>query len=111
MPRLSIIIIIILLSPIFAVRLVAQWVQTNGLNIGDVRCFAVNGTDLFAGTYGGVLRSTNNGTSWTTVNWGLSNLDVHCLAASGANLFAGTYGGGVFSPPTTVSVGRTSIRA
>ena len=38
---------------------------------------AVSGTNLFAGTDGGgVFLSTNNGTSWTAVNTGLTNTDV-----------------------------------
>jgi len=70
---------------------------------GDVRSFAVSGRNLFAGTYGGgVFLSTNNGTSWTTVNTGLTNTSVRALAVSpngagGANLFAGTYSGAFLS--------------
>jgi hypothetical protein len=46
---------------------------------------------------GGVFLSTNNGTSWTAVNNGLTNTFVRALAVSGTNLFAGTVeGGGVF---------------
>jgi photosystem II stability/assembly factor-like uncharacterized protein len=71
----------------------AQWVQTNGPYGGLVNCFAVSGTNLFAGTRGGVFLSTNNGTSWTAVNTGLTNTDVTSLAVSGTNLFAGTFGG------------------
>jgi len=78
-------------SPIFA-----QWVQTNGPYGGYIRCFAVSGTNIFAGTGGGVFLSANNGTSWTDVNKGLTNTDVQALAVSGTNLFAGTWGGGVF---------------
>ena len=76
----------------------AQWVQTNGPNGGSVYCFAVSGTNLFAGTQGGgAFLSTNNGTSWTAT--GLTNTHVFGLAVSGANLFAGTYelGGAVRS--------------
>ena len=43
----------------------AQWVQTNGPYGGMIQCLAVSGTNLFAGTDGGVFLSTNNGTSWT----------------------------------------------
>jgi len=69
-------------------------VQTNGPYGGDVRCFAVSGRNIFAGTYGGgVFLSTNNGTSWTQVNNGLTNTVVLSLAVSGTNIFAGTYGG------------------
>jgi hypothetical protein len=58
---------------------------------------AANGSNLFAGTeHGGVFRSSNNGTSWTAVNTGLTNTIVRSFAVSGSNLFAGTHGGGVF---------------
>jgi hypothetical protein len=33
----------------------AQWLQTNGPYGGSIRCLAVSGTNLFAGTYGGGL--------------------------------------------------------
>ena len=75
----------------------AQWVQTNGPYGGYVYCFAVSGTNLFVGTTGGgVFLSTNNGTSWTAVNTGLTNTVVLALAVSGTNLFAGNYYGGVW---------------
>jgi len=73
----------------------AQWVQTNGPGGGTVNCFAVSGTNLFAGTDGGgVFLSTDNGTNWTAVNNGLpDNTSVYAFAVSGTNLFAGTSGG------------------
>jgi hypothetical protein len=71
----------------------AQWVQTNGPYGGGVLCFATSGTNLFVGTYGGVFLSANNGTSWTAVNSGLTDLIVFSLAVSDANLFAGTNSG------------------
>ena len=72
----------------------AQWVQTNGPYGGIVECFAVDGTNLFTGTYGsGVFRSTNNGTDWTAANAGLLDKNVYAIAVSGTNLFAGTDGG------------------
>ena len=80
----------------------AQWVQASGYGGGYVEAFAVSGTNLFAGTfYGGVFLSTNNGTSWTAVNSGLTETYVTSLAVSpngtgGTILFAGTNGGGVF---------------
>ena len=61
----------------------AQWIQTNGPYGGTIHCFAVSGTNLFAGTDGGgVFLSTNNGTSWTAVNTGLTNTYVYALAVS-----------------------------
>jgi len=76
-----------------AQNLQAQWIQTNGPYGGTIYCFAVNGSNLFAGTFGGVFLSTNNGTSWTAVNTGLTNTSVLSLAVNGSNLFAGTLGG------------------
>ena len=69
----------------------AQWIQTNGPYGGYVLTLAVSGTNLFAGTLGGVFLSTNDGTSWTAT--GLTNSYVRALAVSGTNLFAGTQGG------------------
>jgi photosystem II stability/assembly factor-like uncharacterized protein len=64
-------------------------------------CFAVSsnntgGTNIYAGTSGGVFLSTDNGSTWNTVNTGLTNLEVRALAVSDSNIFAGTKGGGVF---------------
>jgi hypothetical protein len=85
-----------LLSFLFPGTAHTQWVQTNGPYGGYVYSLAVSGTYLFAGTWGsGIFLSTNNGTSWTPVNAGLTNPRVYTLSASGANLFAGT-GGRVF---------------
>jgi len=74
----------------------AQWVLTGPYGDADVHSFAVGLTTLFVGTEGsGVYRSTNNGTSWTQVNSGLTNTNVYALTYSIGNLFAGT-GNGVF---------------
>ena len=85
---------------LFYSSLNAQWIRTNGPpgDYGYFRTFAVSDTNLFAGNDGGggVFHSTNNGTSWTAVNDGLSSLYVEVLAFSGADLFAGTGGGGIF---------------
>jgi ligand-binding sensor domain-containing protein len=72
------------------------------------------GTNLFAGNEdGGVFLSTNNGTSWTAVNTGMTNTKVFSLAVSGTNLFAGTFGGVFLSTNngaswTAVNTGLTS---
>jgi photosystem II stability/assembly factor-like uncharacterized protein len=61
------------------------------------------GTYLFAGTTtggrsiaSGVFLSTNNGTSWSPVNSGLTYKAITSFAVAGTTLLAGTYGGGVF---------------
>jgi photosystem II stability/assembly factor-like uncharacterized protein len=94
----------------------AQWVQTAGPYGGYVQAFAVSGTNLFAGTGGGgVFLSENNGTSWTAVNSGLTNMNILSFAVIGTNLFAGTYKGGVFVSDndgaswTPVNTGLTSM--
>jgi len=93
-------------------QLTAQWIQTNGPYGGYVSCFAVSGTNLFAGTWGGgIFLSTNNGESWTAVNNNLTNLYVRSLTVSGKSLFAGTEGGGVILSPTTAKAGQRSIPA
>ncbi len=80
----------------------AQWVQTGGPGGGgQINCIAFSGTNIFAGTtdFGGVFLSSNNGTSWTTVNNGLTSVLVNAFGFSGTNIFAGTQGGGVFLSP------------
>ena len=76
----------------------AQWVHNAQSFGGQVHAFASIGTNLFAAVYGnGVFLSTDNGTSWTPVDSGLTSNDVWCLAASETTLFAGTYqGAGVY---------------
>lgn len=43
----------------------AQWIQTNGPPGGSVFSFTGSGDTLFAGSSGGIFRSTNGGMSWT----------------------------------------------
>jgi hypothetical protein len=74
----------------------AQWVQSNGPMCFEVSCFVTKDANLFAGTWSGVFRSTDNGTSWNSA--GLTDTSVSSLAVSpngtgGTNLFAGTYSG------------------
>lgn len=72
----------------------AQWIQTNGTYGGPVECFAVSGTTIFAGTYGGgVFRSTNNGASWCAASSGLTNTQIAALTMKDSCLFAGTSNG------------------
>jgi hypothetical protein len=83
--------------------MLAQWVQTNGPYGSNVTCFAVSpagggrgSTKLFAGTDGGVFRSTNGGANWTPANTGLKDSPVDALAVCAAHLFAIARGGGSF---------------
>ena len=64
------------------------------------------GTSTFAGTPGGtittgggIVKTTNGGLSFTSINSGLTNLRVLALVIDPTNsntVYAGTYGGGVF---------------
>ncbi len=81
----------------------ARWTQTAGPEGATIRALLVQGSNVFAGTQGGVFRSTNDGASWTAANNGLAGQFVTALAANGTTLFAGTIGsdyvlssGGVF---------------
>ena len=43
----------------------AQWQKTNGPYGVSINCFAINGSNIFAGTDGGgVFLSSDNGSSW-----------------------------------------------
>jgi hypothetical protein len=53
-----------------------------------------DGMNIFAATLGGVLRSSDNGRSWTRA--GLTDTATYAIEASGTNLFAGTGGYGVY---------------
>jgi len=64
-----------------------------GLSNSNVRCFLWSGTNLFAGTDGGVFLSTNNGSSWFAVNSGLYNTTVKTLVELGSSIYAGTSSG------------------
>ncbi len=56
-----------------------------------------DGTNLFAGTFGGgVYRSVDTGTSWFSAGINSPRKYVYALVANGANLFAGTDSGGIF---------------
>ncbi len=75
------------------------WQQTNGPYGGVVQALAINSSGhIFAGTFGGgVFLSTDNGSSWMTVNIGLTNTNVRALAINSSGvIFAGTNGSGTF---------------
>jgi len=68
-----------------------------GANVLAVSPNGTGGANLFVGTsVNGTYLSTDNGTSWSQVNNGLTNMQIRALAVSGPNLFAGTVGGGMF---------------
>ena len=87
------------------------WVEVNnGLYGGTIRSLVIDPTDtqtIYAGTYGGIFKSTNGGLSWTAVNTGLTNFDVHYLAIDPQNptiIYAGTRSKGVFKTTTVYTI-------
>ncbi len=83
---------------LFSGTTLATWTKTSCPAAGNINCFAVSGSNVFAGILnGGIYVTTNNGASWTESDAGLiTNSSVLSLLASGSNLFAGTYGNGVY---------------
>ncbi|MES2138088.1 MAG: T9SS type A sorting domain-containing protein [Bacteroidota bacterium] len=87
--------IILTIVALYADILNAQWYQTTQ-NSESISCLVGSGSSIFAGAYGNVFLSTNNGGLWTAVNMGLQNRYINSLVISGTNIFAGTDSGGVF---------------
>jgi hypothetical protein len=84
---------------IFSVNLNAQWKQVNiGPVGGKINSIAVipigtGGSTVFAGTESGIIRSTDNGINWASVNSSFT----YCLATIGQEIFAGTSSGVILS--------------
>jgi len=56
------------------------WSRTGLATTGFVRALAIDPSDpntLYAGTTGGVFKSTNGGANWSAANNGLTNLNAH----------------------------------
>ncbi|MCX6269953.1 MAG: T9SS type A sorting domain-containing protein [Bacteroidetes bacterium] len=54
----------LLLTLLITQNLRAQWVQTNGPEGGRVNCITRVGSDIWAGTYGGIFISQDEGLTW-----------------------------------------------
>ncbi|MDP4218959.1 MAG: T9SS type A sorting domain-containing protein [Bacteroidota bacterium] len=66
-------------------------------NACNIATFVIRDKDLFvADQYAGVFHSTNNGSNWTAINVGLTDIHIYGLVGSGSNLFAGSLYNGVF---------------
>lgn len=69
------------------------WEQTGGPEGGFIQCFASYGKTLFAGTNGGGVFFSHNGSVWTSLNNGISNFDIRTFTIYEGTIFVGTYGG------------------
>lgn len=72
-----------------------QWAKKT-IEGGSVNCFLKNGVDIYAGTFGGVYKSSDNGALWAISNDGLTQIDVRCMLKTSSKMFVGS-GGGIYS--------------
>jgi hypothetical protein len=84
---------LVILGTLLGATARGQWVQTNAPYIQSVHCFAISGSTVFAGAANGVFFSTDNGSSWTAANTGLTDPYVNALAIHGTTILAGTSNG------------------
>jgi photosystem II stability/assembly factor-like uncharacterized protein len=69
----------------------AQWQPTNGPYGGNVNGLIIKDQNIFAlAMEEGIFISTDNGTTWSPRNNGLTNLNVQCIALKGNRIFLGT---------------------
>lgn len=75
-----------------AIQADAQWKQLAVGQPGQVNAVTVVGSNVFAGTYAGIYKSTDGGESWTAIENGLGSYynPVNGLAVDSSRLFAAT---------------------
>ena len=75
----------------------AQWTNPDLTLTGrQIQCFAISNSELLSGTNGGLVRSTDNGTSWTNIGGGLPYSNDRALLSVESypfNLLAGMISG------------------
>ena len=91
--------LLVLLLVIFILnsQLNAQWTNPDLTLTGrQIQCFAISNSALLSGTDGGLVRSTDNGTSWTNIGGGLPYTNIRALLSVGSypfNVLAGMISG------------------
>lgn len=74
-----------------------SWAPSGLASLAGVISFTVKGSALYAGTFSGVYKSTDNGANWTLLDNGLpSDVSIHSMTSTATFLFAGTAGQGVY---------------
>jgi len=75
----------------------AQWTNPDLTLTGrQIQSFAISNSALLSGTDGGLVRSTDNGTSWTNIGGGLPYTNIRALLSVGSypfNVLAGMISG------------------
>ncbi len=72
-----------------------QWSQSSGPRVGDIYCLEACPQGIYVGTHNGLYRSTDNGTSWTSLSVGgigSGALSIGSVLSVGGDLFAGSSG-------------------
>jgi len=71
----------------------------------------MSGTSIYVSSYdAGVINSTNNGTTWTSINTGLPTLAINKITFIGSKLYAGTNFKGLYSyVATTTKVNKKNV--
>jgi photosystem II stability/assembly factor-like uncharacterized protein len=78
-------------------KLEAQWIQTNGPSNQYVYILGSSSGNIFAGTGGGIFRTTDDGSNWMSLTNGVSDNNwVYSMATSDSNIFAGTDFSGLY---------------
>lgn len=82
-----------------------EWKQvSHGFYGGQVLSLASVSETIFAGTVGGLYRSTDNGNTWTRLQEGLDGKSVNSLVSVSSTLYMALNGGGTY---LTVDLGET----
>lgn len=91
----------------------STWTPVSGISSSAiVYKFAASGSIIAAATDGGVVISTNGGTTWNTMNNGLEGYyNTHALAFKGDTIFAGTDNGLSYTTDTGANWNATSLSA
>lgn len=77
----------------FSVSGVSQWVKMStpiGLKSTSIRSIIGEDTNLFVACNSGIYHSSDSGTSWKTINNGLTNTEINTLLKKDGSLFAGS---------------------
>ena len=83
----------ILLGLIFIGVSNAQWQEAVGPDGGVTTCLAEHDSMIFAGTLGGVYKSTDSGLTWTNVSSGLPTTYIYDLYATPFSIYTCSYEG------------------